>query len=76
MDGNKKSDQFIYNSFGLSSADISIIFKNGYKNSSIFEDGLNNMLKSSILAETWGRPQQDPWCGQYKVGNVISILVN
>jgi deoxyribonuclease-2 len=48
-----------------------IIYKNGYVNGSIFEDGLVNMLKSDILAETWGRPIQATWCGtRYQVGNV------
>jgi len=27
-----------------------MIFKNGYKNGSIFEDGINNMLNSSLLS--------------------------
>jgi len=35
---------------------VRTIYKNNMINSSIFEDGLNNYLKSTILAETWGRP--------------------
>lgn len=51
-----------------------MIFKNGYKNSSIFEDGLNNMLNSSLVAQTWGRPLDYPWCGSnYKTGNIKEI---
>lgn len=41
---------------------MKFIFKNGALNGSIFEDGLNIMLNSSIVVETWGRPIQDPWC--------------
>jgi deoxyribonuclease-2 len=54
-----------------------MIFKNGFKNSSIFEDGLNNMFNSSLLAQTWGRPLQSPWCGGiYTTGNVKEIKIN
>ena len=47
------------------------IFKNGNKNGSIFEDGVNNMLNSSLVSQTWGRPLQAPWCGsKYTTGNI------
>ena len=53
---------------------MKFIFKNGGMNGSIFEDGINNMLQSPLLAETWGRPLQDPWCGTpYPVGNINFI---
>ena len=51
------------------------IFKNGKINGSIFEDGINNMVQSSLLAETWGRPLQAPWCGKYPVGNIRYINI-
>ena len=51
-----------------------VIYKNGRQNGSIFEDGLTNMFNSNILAETWGRPAQLPWCGNasipYQTGNI------
>lgn len=34
------------------------------------------MLNSSIIAETWGRPIQDPWCGKISVGNVVSLNIS
>lgn len=43
-------------------------------NSSIFEDGLNNMLNSRIVAETWGRPIDAPWCGSPSTGNANTIV--
>ncbi len=47
------------------------IFKNGNKNGSIFEDGVNNMLNSSLVSQTWGRPLQAPWCGsKYTTENI------
>jgi deoxyribonuclease-2 len=53
---------------------MKFIFKNGGLNGSIFEDGLNFMLNASVLAETWGRPLQEPWCvGPYPVGNVRTV---
>lgn len=56
---------------------MKIIYKNGYQNGSIFEDGLTMLFNSDILAETWGRPIQDPWCGSdenpYNAGNVERI---
>lgn len=62
---------FSYKSYTLNGTNMQFIFKNGAVNASIFEDGLNNMLKSPIVAETWGRPLQDKWCGSpYGVGNV------
>ena len=51
-----------------------MIFKNGYENSSLFEDGVNNMLESPLISQTWGRPLQDPWCGSpYSTGNILEI---
>lgn len=41
---------------------MQFIYKNGAVNASIFEDGLVNMLNSSLIAETWGRPLEEPWC--------------
>ena len=58
---------------------MKFIFKNGNPklNSSMFQDGLNNMLKSSLLAETWGRPLQDPWCAKkFAVGNIKRIKLS
>lgn len=52
------------------------IFKNGKINGSIFEDGINNMLNSSLVAETWGRPLQEPWCGKNSVGNIRYLTFN
>jgi hypothetical protein len=41
------------------------IFKNNNVNGSIFEDGLVKWLKvGNLMAETWGRPLQAPWCSQ------------
>lgn len=67
---------FTYRNYTVNQTSMKFIFKNGGLNASIFEDGLNNMLKSPILAETWGRPLQDPWCGTYPVGNVANIVIN
>lgn len=62
---------FTYRNYTVNSTNLLFIFKNGGVNASIFEDGLNNLLKSPLLAETWGRPLQDPWCGSsYGVGNI------
>jgi hypothetical protein len=48
------------------------IFKNGFQNSSIFEDGLISYLKQNITAETWGRPLDPAWCSSnQKVNNVL-----
>lgn len=53
---------------------VRTIYKNNVVNSSIFEDGLNNYLKSPLHAETWGRPLQVPWCTKpYPVLNVKSV---
>lgn len=67
---------FTYRNYTVNQTNMKFIFKNGAKNASIFEDGLNNMLQSPILAETWGRPLQAPWCGTYPVGNIASIVLN
>ena len=65
---------FTYKNYTVNSTNMLFIFKNGAVNASIFEDGLNNMLKSPLLAETWGRPLQDPWCGSsYGVGNIQTV---
>ncbi len=54
-----------------------MLFKNGYKNSSIFEDGVNNMLGSSLVSQTWGRPLGYPWCdGVFRTGNIKEIKIN
>ena len=56
---------------------MKFIYKNGGMNGSIFEDGITNMLQSSLLAETWGRPLQSPWCSSpYSVGNIKLIQLN
>ncbi len=47
---------FTYKNYTVNGTNMLFIFKNGGVNASIFEDGLNNMLKSPLLAETWGRP--------------------
>jgi deoxyribonuclease II len=54
---------FEYADFSMASTNFKIIYKNGYINGSIFEDGITAMLNSDLLAESWGRPIQDPWCG-------------
>lgn len=52
------------------------IFKNGYENCSIFEDGLTSYLKANITAETWGRPLEAAWCSSgWKVNNVLKVMV-
>lgn len=48
--------EFSYFTVEMAGTPWKMIFKNGYKNSSIFEDGVNNMLNSSLVAQTWGRP--------------------
>lgn len=50
------SDLFTYRNYTINDTSMRFIFKNGKKNGSIFEDGVNNMLQSPLLAETWGRP--------------------
>lgn len=70
------TDLFTYKNITLNSTQMRFIFKNGKVNGSIFEDGLNNMLGSPILAETWGRPLQAPWCGTPYVGNINYIQFN
>ena len=52
------------------------IYKNGFENCSIFEDGLTAYLKSNLVAETWGRPLENKWCGRpYTVTNVQQVVV-
>lgn len=31
------------------------------------------MLKANLIAETWGRPIDAPWCGTYNTGNAYQI---
>eukprot|EP00178_Gracilaria_changii_P016743 TRINITY_DN4807_c0_g1_i2.p1 TRINITY_DN4807_c0_g1~~TRINITY_DN4807_c0_g1_i2.p1 ORF type:complete len:128 (+),score=11.63 TRINITY_DN4807_c0_g1_i2:454-837(+) len=70
-------DLFTYKNLTINGMPAKFIFKNGAQNGSIFEDGINNMLQSSLLAETWGRPLQAPWCGSpYSVGNIKLIQFN
>ena len=54
---------------------LKTIYKNNQLNASIFEDGLTNYLVvQPIIAETWGRPLQSPWCsGKYQVYNVNTL---
>lgn len=70
------SDLFTYRNYTINNTEMRFIFKNGKLNGSIFEDGINNMLQSGLLAETWGRPEQEPWCGKYPVGNIKLISFN
>lgn len=71
------SSLFTYKNYTINGVDMRFIFKNGKVNGSIFEDGVNNMLQSPLLAETWGRPEQAPWCGTpYPVGNIKLIQFN
>lgn len=52
------------------------IYKNGYVNCSIFEDGLIGYLKMNMTAETWGRPLDGPWCSRgWTVNNVLKVMV-
>lgn len=70
-------DLFTYKNYTINGLPVKFIFKNGAQNGSIFEDGINNMLQSPLLAETWGRPLQAPWCGTpYPVGNINLIQLN
>lgn len=65
------SDLFTYQNYTINGTEMRFIFKNGKINGSIFEDGINNMVQSPLLAETWGRPLEEPWCGKpYPVGNI------
>ena len=58
------------------SVNLKTIFKNGFENCSIFEDGLTNYLKTNLIAETWGRPLEAKWCSQpYSVNNVQKVSV-
>ncbi len=41
---------FTYRNYTVNGVDMKFIYKNGAVNASIFEDGLNNMLQSPILA--------------------------
>jgi hypothetical protein len=70
-------DLFSYNNYTTTNgSQILMIFKNGYKNGSIFEDGVNNMLNSSLVSQTWGRPLLAPWCGsKYTTGNIMNITI-
>jgi hypothetical protein len=62
---------FSYLDFQKNGTQFKAIFKNGNINGSIFEDGVNNMLNSSLVSQTWGRPLSAPWCGNgYKTGNI------
>jgi deoxyribonuclease-2 len=71
------TDIFTYKNYSINGTNFRFIFKNGGVNASIFEDGMNNMLQSPLLAETWGRPLQAPWCGTpYPVGNIATIQLN
>ena len=68
------NDLFTYKNYTINSTEMRFIFKNGKINGSIFEDGLSQMLQSPILAETWGRPLQAPYCVQpYPVNNINFI---
>ena len=57
---------------------LNAIFKNNAVNGSIFEDGLVKWLKpGNVIAETWGRPLQAPWCsGTFSVTNVQQIIIS
>lgn len=57
---------------------LNAIFKNNIVNGSIFEDGLVRWLTpGKIVAETWGRPLQTPWCNNgFEVTNVQKIVLN
>lgn len=50
-----KKDLFTYKNYTVNGMPLKFIFKNGHsQNGSIFEDGISNMLQSSLLVETWG----------------------
>ena len=72
------SSNFQYYDFASDGYTFKTIYKNGNnsKNCSIFEDGLNNYLNSSLFAETWGRPLDAAWCGTPKVNNVVTVGIN
>lgn len=53
---------FTYKNYVNQGQNYKFIYKNGNLNGSLFEDGLNIWLNSSLLAKTWGRPIQDSWC--------------
>lgn len=60
-----------------SAVSVRAIFKNGYENCSIFEDGLVGYLKANLTAETWGRPLEPAWCSKgWQVNNVIRVMVS
>lgn len=67
---------FTYHSSIKNDFNYKFIFKNGGINASIFEDGLNNWLESPLIAETWGRPLQESWCGFYDVVNIQNIKLS
>lgn len=71
------TDIFTYQNYTINGTQFQFIYKNGAVNASIFEDGMNNMLQSPLLAETWGRPLEAPWCGTpYPVGNIVTVRLN
>lgn len=41
---------FTYRNYSINGTNFQFIYKNGGVNASIFEDGLNNMLQSPLLA--------------------------
>lgn len=53
---------FGFQNYTVNGTKMKFIFKNGGTNGSIFEDGLNLMLNSSLLVLSWGRPLQPAWC--------------
>jgi deoxyribonuclease-2 len=68
---NFQTEEFSSSGYRLRS-----IYKNGYENCSIFEDGLISYFKSNMTAETWGRPLEPAWCqGNWKVNNVLKVAV-
>lgn len=72
------SSNFQFYDFTSDSFNYKSIYKNGNtsKNCSIFEDGLNNYLNSSLFVESWGRPLDNAWCGIPAVNNVVTVGVN
>lgn len=68
---------FTYRNYSINGTNFKFIYKNGAINASIFEDGMNYMLQSPLLAETWGRSLEAPWCGTpYPVGNVLQVALS
>lgn len=65
---------FGFQDYTIDGTKMKFIFKNGGNNGSIFEDGINLMLNSPLLVQSWGRPLQAPWCQhQLSVGNIREI---